>query len=244
MVTPRSLPYYSVPSPTAVAAFDKLRDTLVALAAFSLLLSIAGSFAIALGITRPLSELVRRQSGSRKATTPPKWQCARRDEIGLLASSLDQMRTGIAEREREILRLAYRDTLTGLPNRALFNERLVAAIEKSRLATEPLTILVMDLDRFKYVNDTLGHEVGDHVLKEVASQAAATAAFFGHRGATRGRRVCGTAAGGEPGRTRCALRRRYSAASKSRLRSKSSRSMSARASALPTFRCMVRMRAR
>ena len=155
---------------TAMAAFDKLRDTLVALAAFSLLLSVAGSIAIALGITRPLSELVRAAIRIQKGDYAAEVVVARSDEIGVLAISLDQMRSGIAEREQEILRLAYQDTLTGLPNRALFNERLAAGIEQARQSKSSLSILVMDLDRFKYVNDTLGHDVGDHVLRQVAGR--------------------------------------------------------------------------
>jgi len=157
----------------AIAAFDQLRDTLVVLAVFSLFLSIAGSFAIALGITRPLGDLVqaatRIQKGDYGAAVP----VDRRDEIGVLAISLDDMRSGIAEREQEILRLAYQDTLTSLPNRSLFNERLSTAINVAARSGAALTILMMDLDRFKYVNDTLGHGVGDHVLREVAGRLQA-----------------------------------------------------------------------
>ena len=80
------------------------------------------------------------------------------------------MREGIAEREQEILRLAYRDTLTGLPNRALFHDRLEHAIENAHRTGRTLSVLMMDLDRFKYVNDSLGHGVGDHVLREVAQR--------------------------------------------------------------------------
>lgn len=155
---------------TAIAAFDQLRDTLVGLAVFSLLLSIAGSIAIALGITRPLSELVRAALRIQKGDYSAGVAVERADEIGMLAASLDQMRSGIAEREQEILRLAYQDTLTGLPNRSLFNERLTTAIQQAQRNTVPLTILMMDLDRFKYVNDTLGHGVGDHVLQAVAGR--------------------------------------------------------------------------
>ncbi|HEY5807727.1 MAG TPA: EAL domain-containing protein [Povalibacter sp.] len=151
----------------AVAAFDNLRHTLIALGIVSLLLSIIGSFAIALGITRPISELSsaaqRIQSGD--YDTPV--AIVRHDEIGLLATSLDHMRAGIATREREILRLAYQDTLTSMPNRSLFNERLREAITAAQTKGSTLAVLVMDLDRFKYVNDTLGHAVGDHVLQEV-----------------------------------------------------------------------------
>ena len=151
----------------AIAAFDNLRHTLIGLAIISLFLSIAGSFAIALGITRPISELSdaaqRIQAGD--YNTPV--EIPRRDEIGVLATSLNHMRTGIATREREILRLAYQDTLTSMPNRSLFMERLRAAITAAQGKSSTVAVLVMDLDRFKYVNDTLGHAVGDHVLQQV-----------------------------------------------------------------------------
>jgi diguanylate cyclase len=92
----------------------------------------------------------------------------RADEIGQLAASLDHMRAGIAERERRILTLSYQDPLTGLGNRSKFAEDLALAIGRAQGRAEIVSILVMDLDRFKYVNDTLGHGVGDHVLAEVA----------------------------------------------------------------------------
>lgn len=158
---------------TAIAAFDKLRATLVALAAFSLLLSVAGSIAISRGITRPLSELVGAAVRIQKGDYGAEVAVTRNDEIGVLASSLDQMRTGIAVREQEILRLAYQDSLTGLPNRVLFNLRLEEALATATRMGAPLSVLMMDLDRFKHVNEALGHGVGDHVLKEVAARLKA-----------------------------------------------------------------------
>jgi diguanylate cyclase (GGDEF)-like protein len=155
---------------TAIAAFDKLRVTLVALAVFSLLLSVAGSIAISRGITRPLSELAGAAVRIQKGDYVAEVSVAREDEIGVLASSLDQMRSGIALREQEILRLAYRDALTGLPNRVLFNLRLEEALVIAAKMLSPLAVLMMDLDRFKHVNEALGHRVGDHVLKEVAAR--------------------------------------------------------------------------
>jgi diguanylate cyclase (GGDEF)-like protein len=94
----------------------------------------------------------------------------RGDEIGILAQGLDHMRAGIAEREQQILKLAYEDSLTQLPNRSQFGERLQREILLAAAEQRTLSIFVMDLDRFKFVNDTLGHSVGDHVLSEVAAR--------------------------------------------------------------------------
>jgi diguanylate cyclase (GGDEF)-like protein len=150
----------------ATAVFRNLRNTLMGIAIASLLLSILASALIALNITRPLSALADSATRIRAGDYDTPVSVERRDEIGTLAESLDAMRSGIAGREREILRLAYEDTLTGLANRALFNKWLTEAIE--RADTQPITVLVMNLDRFKSVNDTLGYEAGDHVLREVA----------------------------------------------------------------------------
>ena len=66
--------------------------------------------------------------------------------------------------------MAHFDSLTGLPNRALLFDRLTHAINQSRRYDHELAVLFIDLDRFKFVNDTMGHEAGDMVLKTVASR--------------------------------------------------------------------------
>jgi diguanylate cyclase (GGDEF)-like protein len=75
--------------------------------------------------------------------------------------------------EDEIRYLAYYDSLTGLPNRRLLNEWLGRALESARTRNKQLAILFIDLDRFKRINDTLGHLVGDELLKTVANRLMA-----------------------------------------------------------------------
>ena len=153
----------------ALSVFARLRNTLSVLAFTSLGLSILGSVVIALNITRPLSKIAGAAARIEQGDYSHPVEISRADEIGVLASSLNHMRQGIAERERKILTLAYQDPLTGLANRSRFSEDLEAAISGARAQAQAgVSILLMDLDRFKYVNDTLGHSVGDHVLEQVA----------------------------------------------------------------------------
>lgn len=72
--------------------------------------------------------------------------------------------------EKKINQMVYRDPLTGLPNRLLLNDRLSQALELADEAKQTIGIMFIDLDRFKYINDTLGHAVGDQLLIEIAKR--------------------------------------------------------------------------
>ena len=76
----------------------------------------------------------------------------------------------LAEAAERLAQLAQYDDLTGLPNRSLFRERLDRALARSRRNNSMIALMFLDLDRFKAVNDTLGHDVGDHLLKAVAKR--------------------------------------------------------------------------
>src|SRR5262245_1190051 len=73
----------------------------------------------------------------------------------------------LAEREREKEYQALHDALTGLPNRTLFQQRLREAIEEAQQDGSSLAVMIMDLDHFKEINDTLGHHYGDLLLQEI-----------------------------------------------------------------------------
>ncbi|KAB2333500.1 bifunctional diguanylate cyclase/phosphodiesterase [Bacillus mesophilum] len=72
--------------------------------------------------------------------------------------------------EKKITELVYRDPLTNLPNRRFLNNYLSLSIEQAAINHQSLAVLFIDLDRFKYINDTLGHSVGDHLLVEVSKR--------------------------------------------------------------------------
>jgi diguanylate cyclase (GGDEF)-like protein len=78
--------------------------------------------------------------------------------------------TDIAKKTSELQKLAQYDELTALPNRSLFTEQLARAIGRSQRKGAPLAVLFIDLDRFKSVNDTLGHDIGDALLGQVAGR--------------------------------------------------------------------------
>jgi diguanylate cyclase (GGDEF)-like protein/PAS domain S-box-containing protein len=91
------------------------------------------------------------------------------DENGAVVSVLVVMRD-ISDlvRQRDLARqLAFTDTLTGLPNRALFEKRFQDAANRAKSSCKPFALLMLDIDHFKDINDTLGHQTGDELLRQV-----------------------------------------------------------------------------
>ena len=154
----------------AAAPFNGLQDTLLALTVVGLVLSAMGSILIARRVTRPLRELVAAARSIEHGDYGHGVVVSRGDEVGELGAAFNHMRDAIAARERRISDLAYADALTGLPNRALFMDRLAQAVSTAQRTHGRLAVLTIDLDRFKHVNDTLGHPVGDLLLREVADR--------------------------------------------------------------------------
>lgn len=91
-----------------------------------------------------------------------------KDEMADLAKVLDQMREQLKTRQDQLVELASTDGLTKIHNRAYFNRKLEEQINLTRSADRPLTLLLIDIDFFKKLNDTHGHQAGDYCLIELA----------------------------------------------------------------------------
>ena len=132
---------------------------------------------LARALSRPLLHImkaIRRFTAEGKIGALP---VARNDEVGELARSIEQMEMQINQQiknlhaQREALdHLASHDTLTGMPNRRLFLERLDLALARAKRQKTRFALFFIDLDGFKEINDSHGHEAGDRVLQTVAER--------------------------------------------------------------------------
>jgi diguanylate cyclase (GGDEF)-like protein len=147
----------------------------------ALLLSLLGLAALVLvlvqrELVRPIRELAlaaRRIEGGDYAVVVP--DSPRRDEVGDLQRAFARMGSSIAQHDRDIRRMAYTDALTGLPNRLAFREALDARLPAALATGRGFALLFADIDDFKRVNDTLGHDAGDEALLQIAQRLRETA---------------------------------------------------------------------
>jgi diguanylate cyclase (GGDEF)-like protein len=92
----------------------------------------------------------------------------RDDEIGHLTQAFNRLLAKLVANQTTLAQLAHHDSLTGLPNRKLLDDRLQQALGRAQRHGAQIAVLYLDLDGFKALNDTLGHEAGDEALKEIA----------------------------------------------------------------------------
>jgi diguanylate cyclase (GGDEF)-like protein len=136
---------------------------------------------VARAVTRPINSMstaVQRFANGHQFAT---LASDRKDEIGVLARSFDKMQNEIRQQlttlesnREELEHLARHDTLTGLPNRRAFQERLDHTVARAQRGHQRFALLFIDVDNFKTINDRWGHDGGDAVLKIVALRLNAT----------------------------------------------------------------------
>lgn len=154
----------------SLAPYVKLQLNLLMMTILGALVFILGSIYTASRITQPLTSLMNTAEQLEKGDYSKEILINSQDEIGHLARTFGRMRDAIAERERKISKLAYWDELTQLPNRAFFTDQLVKFAENYKNHHQTFSVLLMDLDRFKHVNDVLGHTAADKLLIGVANR--------------------------------------------------------------------------
>lgn len=133
------------------------------------------AFLVSKLLTRPLHMMVAAARRFSREHVMGELPIKRTDEIGQLARSFNDMQVEIQahlaelhDSRTQLNHLARHDPLTGLPNRLLFFDRLEHAVAAARRTGRELAVFFIDLDRFKEINDTLGHAAGDEVLKAVS----------------------------------------------------------------------------
>ena len=121
-------------------------------------------------MTTPLRELAAAADRLRAGDYATPMDGVRRsDEIGHLANAFEQMRVSVGDKQQQILKLAYWDSLTGLPNRAQFRDAVHDAI-RSAAPGSTMAVIMLDLDRVEHVNAVLGYRFGDLLLSLVAER--------------------------------------------------------------------------
>ncbi|GGJ80637.1 putative bifunctional diguanylate cyclase/phosphodiesterase [Pseudomonas matsuisoli] len=150
----------------AMASFHALKTRILWIA----IVAFAGSLFIALllgrSVSRPLSQLADAAERIGEGDYQAPIDIERRDELGTLARSLQHMQRGIAERERQLAHTALHDPLTGLPNRALIQERLANAIA----AVRPTALLYLGVANFRALRERFVPAESDELLRQLGSR--------------------------------------------------------------------------
>ncbi len=144
----------------------------------NLLLALLLSAVFHVFLTRPLIKLgrdlirVRPDNPLANPIRVPRFH--NNDELGYVASRINELLAQLHRSQSELRRLATRDPLTDMPNRLLMGEALNGAVARAQQSGRPLAVMFLDLDRFKHINDSLGHATGDALLRQVAERLRET----------------------------------------------------------------------
>ncbi|MDQ3283051.1 MAG: EAL domain-containing protein [Acidobacteriota bacterium] len=155
--------------------FATLELQIFVLSSLLLVLAVLAAVTFARTVSRPLRVLAEGAGRIERGDYVTPIVIKQQDEIGHLATAFNEMQSAIAAREDQIMFQATHDALTGLPNRTLFHDRISHAISVAKKNGPGVGMIMMDVDRFKDINDTLGHNFGDQLLIDIGRRLTQTA---------------------------------------------------------------------
>ena len=144
--------------------------TLWGIEALLIFLTTFGYFILDHSLLKPLSRLSKSLRESSNSNIDILLPDSQTEEIEDFVKAYQHMQSQINARQEKLEHIAMHDDLTNLPNRALFINHITLAISNAQRFHSSFAIIILDLDRFKEVNDTLGHLIGDEVLKQVGAR--------------------------------------------------------------------------
>ncbi|MEO6353063.1 MAG: diguanylate cyclase [Oxalobacteraceae bacterium] len=167
----------STPVANVLRESRALGMTILQIMVFFSIASVIVAYLISRMLARPLNQMASAVCQFEAGNTIAELPIERNDEIGYLAKSFLSMTTRLRiqldqlqDRQLHLAYLAHHDTLTGLPNRLLFLDRLMQATQQALRGKKQFSVMFIDLDKFKEVNDRLGHAIGDETLKLAAKR--------------------------------------------------------------------------
>lgn len=149
---------------------SQLSESILGIAVVGLLIILVTYFYINRNLLQPISQTARALKGEAEGNPVVKPPSARLREMRDLVEAFNEMRGQVRQRQRYLDHIAHHDALTQLPNRILFRDRLEHALAIALRGETQVGLMFLDLDQFKQVNDSLGHMIGDELLKMVAER--------------------------------------------------------------------------
>ena len=143
---------------------------LLSMTLFGVVVGAGASIALTRGLVKPILSLTEGAEAIGEGRFDHRIDIQSEDELGRLAASFNRMAQNRQDAEEALRKQAHHDTLTKLPNRVLFQLRLAEALDNARRVNRLVAVHCLDLNKFKDVNDTLGHPMGDLLLQQVAGR--------------------------------------------------------------------------